>query len=307
MSNRPATWRTARCSSRIDVYCCGSSQPPKATMRPPTATWPSQTAGRCGALAVKSGALIAVEVDGFRVDELEHLLVVASPRFCHHLRDIARPLRGPLKLFRELVLRRLAVKLQPHCHLGALVIGRGCDEQLGVAHGSRVNFHRRVQLCIDLPFGEAGEVALTALHVGAHRLDESDRSLLDKVWHRQALFAARFREPDDKIEVRGDQALLASHVAERGLVEQPILLGAAERFGRAGFPNYVVQRGGIAVDKLGSPRVVTLTVAGAHRLRFYVPAGSGLRRGSRRECSTFYIGSASPGLPYSETCADGRR
>jgi hypothetical protein len=53
--------------------------------------------------------------------------------------------------------------------------------------------------------------------------------------------------------------------------------------------------------------VVRLTVAGAHRVRFYVHTGSGFRGASRRECSTFYIGSAYPGLPYSETCADGRR
>src|SRR5665213_2089389 len=30
----PARFRTAKCASRIEVYCCGSSQPPKSTMRP---------------------------------------------------------------------------------------------------------------------------------------------------------------------------------------------------------------------------------------------------------------------------------
>src|SRR5207302_1939778 len=37
-SNRPATLRTAKCSSRIEVYCCGISQQPKSTIRPPRAT-----------------------------------------------------------------------------------------------------------------------------------------------------------------------------------------------------------------------------------------------------------------------------
>jgi len=107
--------------------------------------------------------------------------------------------------------------------------------------------------------------------------------------------------------VRSDKAFLASLVAKRGLVEQAFLLGPAEGFGRASFTHEVIQRGGVAIDKGRASRVLMLTVTCGHRTRFYDAPGSGLPARSRRECSTFYIGSAVGGLPYSEACADGRR
>src|SRR5438034_132473 len=63
-SNRPATLRTAKCSSRIEVYCCGISQPPKSTIRPPRATCLSYR-------GVRFVSLLAV--DGF--DQAERALL----------------------------------------------------------------------------------------------------------------------------------------------------------------------------------------------------------------------------------------
>src|SRR5207245_10261867 len=88
MSNRPATLRTARCSSRIDVYCCGNFQPPKSTMRPPRATWREQSGVLRAGLGVKLRALVFVvggRVGGLRVDNGERLVLVSAPRARPHL------------------------------------------------------------------------------------------------------------------------------------------------------------------------------------------------------------------------------
>src|ERR1700737_2287799 len=110
MSKSPATFRTAKCSSRIDVYCCGSSQPPKSTMRPPRATWRSYS-GVLARLAVKFGALVfvVVQVDGLRVDEGEQLFVVPTPGVGNHTGNVERPIEGPLELLSEFGSGRLAV------------------------------------------------------------------------------------------------------------------------------------------------------------------------------------------------------
>src|SRR4029077_19532008 len=132
MSNRPATLRTAKCSSRIDVYCCGSSQPPKSTMRPPSAAWRLERGVLRGALGVKFGALvvIVVEVDRFRVDQGEHLFVIAETGFSDHAGDVERPVDRPLELLGELRGGRVAVKLAFHHQLGALVVGGSGNEEL---------------------------------------------------------------------------------------------------------------------------------------------------------------------------------
>src|SRR5260370_7352806 len=90
-SNSPATARTAKCSSRMDVYCCGMSHPPKSTMRPPSATCRSYSGGRRGALGVKR----VVDVDGVGVDELEEPPVVPPPPLPHDPRPLAPPVPCP--------------------------------------------------------------------------------------------------------------------------------------------------------------------------------------------------------------------
>src|SRR5258708_9616438 len=105
-SNSPATARTAKCSSRMDVYCCGMSHPPKSTMRPPSATCRSYSGVRRGALGVKR----VVDVDGVGVDELEQLLVVAAPRLGDDLCDVARPVHCPLQLRPDLPSGRLVTQ-----------------------------------------------------------------------------------------------------------------------------------------------------------------------------------------------------
>ncbi|GAC1680009.1 MAG: hypothetical protein PVS3B2_21910 [Candidatus Dormibacteraceae bacterium] len=82
------------------------------------------------------------------------------------------------------------------------------------------------------------------------------------------MFAAALREPDDKFEVRGDQAFLACLVAKRRLVEESIPLGAAQGFGHPGLLHDFVQGRGIAVDKVRATKVFVLALAGAHGLNF---------------------------------------
>src|SRR3982074_2402394 len=91
MSNSPATFRTAKCSSRMDVYCCGSSQPPKSTIRPPRTRWREYSGVRLGALPVKFGELVVIDdFDSVGVDEREQLVVVPAACLGHHLGDVAR-------------------------------------------------------------------------------------------------------------------------------------------------------------------------------------------------------------------------
>src|ERR1700681_4343083 len=154
MSKRPAAWRTAKCSSRIDVYCCGSSQPPKSTMRPPSATWRSYRGVRCGGLAAKFNAPVVIEVDRCRIDELEQLFIVATARVGDHNAHVACPLNGPFKLFSQLALRRLALELSAQDQLGVLVIGRCRDQQLLIAQGAILGRDGLVHLSSDLLLGK---------------------------------------------------------------------------------------------------------------------------------------------------------
>src|ERR1700686_3616295 len=154
MSKRPAALRTAKCSSRIDVYCCGSSHPPKSTMRPPSATWRSYRGVRCGGLAAKFNAPVVIEVDRCRIDELEQLFVVAAARVGDHQGHVARPLYCPFQLFSQLALRRLAMELPAQDQLGVLVIGRGRDEQLGISGGGRLAHDALVHLSFNALLGK---------------------------------------------------------------------------------------------------------------------------------------------------------
>src|SRR2546423_10910306 len=93
-SNRAADLRTAKCSSRIEVYCCGISHPPKSTMRPPRETWRSLGGVRFrGLFAVNR----VVGVDGVGGDEPPQLLVVAAPRLAHPLGHLTGPLHPSLQ------------------------------------------------------------------------------------------------------------------------------------------------------------------------------------------------------------------
>src|SRR5262245_48386941 len=103
-SKSPATLRTARCSSRIDVYCCGISQPPKSTMRPPRATCRSYSGVRFVVWLLAVDGVVDFELVG--VDEREELLVVPASRVGHDLGDVTCPLDRPLELLRDLRLRR---------------------------------------------------------------------------------------------------------------------------------------------------------------------------------------------------------
>src|SRR5439155_18513970 len=88
-SKRPATLRTARCSSRIEVYCCGISQPPKSTMRPPRATCRSYSGVCESALAVKCVEIFeCFRIDGVGFDEGQQLFVVAAARVGYDLVDV---------------------------------------------------------------------------------------------------------------------------------------------------------------------------------------------------------------------------
>src|ERR1700693_5604253 len=124
MSKSPAALRTARCSSRIDVYCWGNSQPPKSTMRPPSATWRSYRTVRLDKLVfcgVVDFELVEL-VDLFLIDEGKQLFVVLLAGLGHDQRDIARALNGPLQLLGQLGLGRHAMKLTRQRKLGAVVV-----------------------------------------------------------------------------------------------------------------------------------------------------------------------------------------
>src|SRR6266516_2136241 len=118
-SNSPATWRTAKCSSRIEVYCCGISQPPKSTIRPPRATCLSYRGVRFVSLLAVDGV---VEVDRVRIDERQQFLVVASSGVGDALGHVFRAVHRPLQLFRELVLCRCPVQLTMQQQLRSLVV-----------------------------------------------------------------------------------------------------------------------------------------------------------------------------------------
>src|SRR5580704_4129080 len=154
ISNKPAASRTAKCSSRIDVYCCGSSQPPKSTMRPPSATWRSYRGVRCGGLPAKFHAPVVIEVDRCRIDELEHLFIVATASVGDHMSYVASPFYGPLKLFSQLAVGRFAIELPAQNMLGVLVVGRGGDQQLSIANGGGLGRDGLLHLSCDLALGK---------------------------------------------------------------------------------------------------------------------------------------------------------
>src|SRR4029077_33973 len=177
MSNSPATLRTARCSSRIDVYCWGNSQPPKSTMRPPSAMWRWYRTVRLDKLIF--GRVVDVElveeVDLLRVDEREQLFVVPLAGVGHDLRDVARALDRPLELLGQLGLGRRAVQLSRQHELGAVVVLGRRDQQSLVAHCGDLGLDRVGKLRGDAGCGERSEFGLAAGGKGAHGLDEPDR------------------------------------------------------------------------------------------------------------------------------------
>src|SRR5438067_3368965 len=253
MSNSPATLRTARCSSRIDVYCCGSSQPPKSTIRPPSATWRSYSGVRLDKLIVRGVVDVDLveEVDFLRVDEREQLVVVPLAGVGHDLRDIARALHRPLELLRQLGLGRRAVELACEQKLGPVVVLGRRDQKLLIAHRGCLRLDRVGQLRGDASFRDRGELGLATGGEGAHRFDEPDRTLLHEVGHRQPLIAARRGQPDDHRQVDGDQALLASLVSIGCPQQQPALFARLQRPLAPGLADQLAERLGVLVRVAG--------------------------------------------------------
>jgi hypothetical protein len=132
-----------------------------------------------GGLAVKCGVLVAVEVDGFWIDEGEQLFVVAASRVCDHLGDVARSVHGPFELFRQLFLSRLPVELAAHEDLGPFVISRCRNQQFGIAYRRRLGSDCGVHLLDDELAGEAPKIGRIAVRERPYRLDQSDRAFLD--------------------------------------------------------------------------------------------------------------------------------
>src|SRR5205814_1275299 len=100
-------------------YCCGISQPPKSTIRPPRATCLSYRGVRFVSLLAVDGV---VEVDRVRIDERQELLVVASSGVGDDLGHVSSAVHRPLQLFRELVLCRCPVQLTMQQQLRSLVV-----------------------------------------------------------------------------------------------------------------------------------------------------------------------------------------
>src|SRR5260370_14983237 len=126
---------------------------------------------------------------------------MATARVSDHLGNVARPLHWPFEFFGELSVGRLAVELSQKDKLGVLVIGRGVDQQLGIAHGGRLVGDGLVHLGSYAPLGKRREVAFAAAGEGADSLYESDRSLLDQVLQREALICTTGRKPNDQAPI----------------------------------------------------------------------------------------------------------
>src|SRR5216683_2672678 len=262
-SNSPATLRTAKCSSRMDVYCCGMSHPPKSTMRPPSATCRSYSGVRRGSLAVKR----VVDVDGVGVDELQELLVVAAPRIGHDLRDVARPVNCPLELLRDLRRGRLVTQVAAKQHLGPfVVVGRG-DQELGVTHRGRFGGDRGLHLLANPVLRKLGKVSLVARRESMHCFEQAQRAFLDQVEHGKPPVFAGLGEADDESEVGGHEAFLAGAVAERRLLEQVGPLGLSQRWRHPGLLAQLAQERVIAIrmDGFGSHRSILRPACGASR------------------------------------------
>src|SRR5216683_5511489 len=262
-SNRPAAFRTAKCSSRMDVYCCGMSHPPKSTMRPPSATCRSYSGVRRGALGVKR----VVDVDGVGVDELQELLVVAAPRIGHDLRDVARPVNCPLELLRDLRRGRLVTQVAAKQHLGPfVVVGRG-DQELGVTHRGRFGGDRGLHLLANPVLRKLGKVALVARRESMHCFEQAQRAFLDQVEHGKPPVFAGLGEADDESQVGGHQAFLAGAVAARRLLEQVGPLGLSQQWRHPGLFAQLAQERVIAIrmDGFGSHRSILRPACGASR------------------------------------------
>src|ERR1700674_3204121 len=212
MSKRPATFRTARCSSRIDVYCCGSSHPPKSTMRPPRATWRSYRGVRLAALTVKLSGLVFVDVefDCLGIDEGEQLFVMPAPRVGDNLGHVARAVDGPFELLGQLIDRRLAMQLPAQGHVGLFVVGRSGDEKLCIANGRCLPCDRSVHVRADSLLGESYEVGPAGTGERAHGLDQANRSFLDQVGDREALVSSKRGQPNDHVQMSGHEPVLAT-------------------------------------------------------------------------------------------------
>src|SRR2546423_3281996 len=81
ISNRPAAFRTARCSSMMVEYCTGISQPPNSTSRAPSFWW-----------AAKSGVLFNINAsysssgeDSRSQSGFAGLQCISTPFLCLHL------------------------------------------------------------------------------------------------------------------------------------------------------------------------------------------------------------------------------
>ena len=116
--------------------------------------------------------------------------------------------------------------------------------------------------------GEIDEIALAARGEGADRLDESDRSLLHQVGHRQALFFSGRGQADDQAKIHRHQPLQAGPVAELRSLQQPLLLAVAERPCGRYLPQQVAHGLGVAVAYRRARRRIVLFAAYPHAFDF---------------------------------------
>src|SRR5579872_1754757 len=130
-SNAPAACRTASCSSLMDEYCSGISQPLKGTSRAPApacAAWSGVRLSSTGSVPTLSstvrrsaGRVFAdpvQRVEVLRIEICRQLLVMALPGILDGRGDIVEPVRGPAQTLAQLARRRLAVKLAAQGQLG---------------------------------------------------------------------------------------------------------------------------------------------------------------------------------------------
>src|SRR4029077_6847802 len=208
-SNRPAALRTAKCSSRIELYCWGISQPPKSTIRPPRETRREDRGVRFSALFAVNRV---VEVDRVGIDELEQLLVMAAARVGHDLGHVEGALDRPFEPLGDFGCGRSPMQLAGQEQLDPLIVTGRRDQELGVADGRGLRGDGVVHVLRHDVLGKRCEVGLLAVRKRLHGFDEPDGTFLDEIGHRKTLLVTGLSQPDDYGEVRRHQSVLARRV-----------------------------------------------------------------------------------------------
>src|SRR6202165_1998746 len=179
----PAPFGTARFPSRIGESCWGSSQPPKSTIRPPSATCSAYSAVR----SVAAKLALAQQVgDLFGLDVEQQLLVVAAAGIHDDRADVLGSLRCPLQPLADLSHGRGSVQLTREHELDPVVVSGRLDEQPFLAHRLLLGQEGVLHGEGALGLGEALEGGPASSREGTDRRQQADRSILEEVPDREA-------------------------------------------------------------------------------------------------------------------------